>query len=88
MKAAKKRVFREKLFFKTLDEVAKRFYTRFARLPKDLRVEASAAADEMLAFQEAQIGAGAGRDVDLKAAIEEGRMWGLFLKNRKWMRFC
>ena len=35
--------------------------------------DAAAAADEMLVFQAGQIAAEAGRDVDLRAAIDQGR---------------
>ena len=50
------------------------FLLRAARQRRIKRQDATAVVDQMIAFQAAQIATGAGDGVDLKSAIEEGRM--------------
>ena len=50
------------------------YLLRAARQRRIKRQDAAAAVDQMIAFQAAQIATGTGDGVELKSAIEEGRM--------------
>ena len=55
------------------DKIARAFYARFDAKPEDVRCDAAAAANEMMAFQAARIESGQPCDTNLKSMIECGR---------------